>query len=165
MAFLKSVIYIAILGVLAHFVGEAVPRRWFVWSRFPYRAYKWEREGKIYDVLRIRAWKDRVPDMSRVMRKMVPKRVGKCPKSAEVWRLVQETCVAEITHIVLCILSLGVWLFWQNTVGVILSAVAVVCNIPFILIQRYNRPTLVALAKRLELREERKKNASSHTVG
>ena len=159
MAFLKSVLYVVFLGIVSHFIGEALPRKWFVWSRFPWRAFLWEREGRVYDALKIRAWKDRVPDMSRFCRRMVPKRVGKCPKAVDVWRLVLETCVAEAVHLGLCVLSPVIWLFWRNAVGVLLSLLAVVCNLPFVFIQRYNRPKLVALAKRLEAREERKKNA------
>lgn len=165
MAFLKSVLYVAVLGVASHFIGEALPRKWFDWSLFPWRDFSWERSGKIYDVFKIRAWKDRVPDMSRLFRRMVPKRVGKCPKAADVWRLVRETCVAEAVHLGLCLLAPGIWLFWRNTVGVLLALVFVLCNLPFMMIQRYNRPTLVALAKRLEVREERKKHARIDPVG
>lgn len=165
MAFLKSVIYVLALGVASHYIGEALPRKWFHWNRFPYRSWKWEREGRVYDAIRIRAWKDRVPDMSRVMKDMVPKKVGSCPKSADVWILVKETCVAEIIHAALCLLAPGVWLFWRNTVGTLLSALVILCNLPFILIQRYNRPMLVSLAQRLEKREERRRNARVDTVG
>ena len=106
-----------------------------------------------------------MPDMSRVMKDMVPKRVGLCPTSHDVWVLVRETCVAEIVHVVLCLLAPVIYLFWHNGMGIFLSAVVIICNIPFILIQRYNRPTLVALAQRLEKREERKRNARTHSVG
>jgi glycosyl-4,4'-diaponeurosporenoate acyltransferase len=95
--------------------------------------------------------------MSRVMKDMVPKRVGLCPTSEEVRILVGETCVAELIHAVLCVLSFGVYLFWKNKMGVFLSIVVVVCNLPFIIIQRYNRPMLIALADRLELREARRR--------
>ncbi len=165
MAFLKSVIYVAVLGVASHFIGEALPRKWFVWNRFPYRTYAWEKNGKVYDVFRIRTWKDRVPDMSRILKDMVPKRVGKCPKSKDVWVLVSETCVAEAVHAVLCFLAPVIWLFWRNGIGVLLTFVFIVCNLPFIMIQRYNRPTLVSLAQRLEQREERKKHAHTDSVG
>ncbi len=165
MALLKSILYVAVLGVASHFIGEALPRRWFVWSRFPYRTYKWEKEGKFYDHFRIRVWKDHMPDMSRIMPDMVPKKVGKYPTSAEVWRFVQETCVAELVHAVLCLLAPGIWLFWQNLVGVLLAVLFAVCNIPFIMIQRYNRPALVSLAARLEKREERRKHARTDPVG
>lgn len=165
MAFLRSVIYVLALGIAAHYIGESLPRRWFRWDRFPYRAWKWEHNGTIYEKIRIQDWKDHMPDMSRVMKDMVPKKVGICPCSADVWVLVRETCVAEIVHIALCLLAPGVYLFWKNAMGIFLSCVVIVCNLPFIFIQRYNRPTLVSLAKRLEVREERKRNARAHSVG
>ena len=27
--------YIALIGILAHILGEALPRKWFHWDRFP----------------------------------------------------------------------------------------------------------------------------------
>ena len=165
MPLLYSALYVLVLGIAAHFVGEAVPRRWFHHDRFPYRTYRWEKGGKLYDRLHIRAWKDRMPDMSRVMKDMVPKRVGRTPTSESVWVLVRETCVAEITHWILCLLAPVIWLFWFNWIGVALSALVIVCNLPFILIQRYNRPTLVSLATRLAAREERKRHANTETLG
>lgn len=160
MAFLYSVLYVIAIGIASHFIGEAIPRRWFHYDRFPYRAWRWERDGKIYDALHIRKWKDHVPDMSRIMKDMVPKRVGKTPKSTDVWRLVQETCVAEIVHIGLCLCAPVIWLFWRNWIGVVLCAIFVICNIPFMIIQRYNRVPLSSLAKRLERREERRRQAA-----
>ncbi len=165
MALLKSIIYVAVLGVAAHFVGEALPRRWFLPERFPFCSYAWERGGKIYDKLYIRAWKDHMPDMSRIMPDMVPKRVGKCPRAEEVWVLVRETCVAEAVHWALCLFGIGIWFFWRSLTGVWLTLLFAVCNLPFILIQRYNRPALLSLARRLEAREERKKNARTDPIG
>ena len=98
MALLKSCLFVLVVGILSHYVGEALPRAWFHPDRFPFRAFAWEREGKIYDKLRIRDWKDQLPDMSRVMKDMIPKRVGTCPTAEKVMLLVRETCVAELIH-------------------------------------------------------------------
>lgn len=152
---LLSITYIAVLGILAHYIGEELPRGLFLPERFPYKPYAWEKDGKIYEALGIRRWKTRVPDMSRVMKDMLPKRIERSATSAEVDMLIKETCVAEFVHKVLCVLSLGVYLIWKNTVGVILAAVCIVCNLPFIMIQRYNRPHLIHLRQRLISREER----------
>lgn len=165
MPFLYSLIYVAILGILSHVIGEALPRRWFLWGKFPYRAWKWEKNGKIYDALKIRAWKDRMPDKSRVVKSMVPKRVGACPTSASVYRLIEETCVAEAVHACLCLLAFPICFFWDGAVGLLFAMIFILCNIPFIMIQRYNRPALVSLAERLEKREERRRNANTHSVG
>ena len=157
MSLLMSVIYVIAIGIVAHYIGESIPANCFHYNRFPYRTWRWEYDGKIYDRLQIRKWKDALPDMSRVMRDMVPKRLGKCPTSALAWRLVRETCRAEIVHIGLCMCAPVIYFFWWNRIGVCLALLTVLGNLPFILIQRYNRPTLVRLAERLEIREERKR--------
>lgn len=164
MPFLFSVLYVVLCGVLSHIIGEAVPRSIFHADRFPYAPWKWEKNGAVYDKLRIRAWKDKLPDMSKIMPKMFPKRFDAFPTAQNVQKLIAETCVAEATHWVLCLLAPVIWLFWKNHIGVILSGVVIVCNLPFILIQRYNRPALTALCARLTAREERKRNASSDSV-
>ena len=48
---LRFVIPVAVIGILAHVIGEALPRRWFDASRFPYRAYAFERNGRFYEAL------------------------------------------------------------------------------------------------------------------
>ena len=165
MGFWNCFEYCAFIAIVAFFIGRILPKRWFHAEMFPYASYSFEKNGKIYDRLHIRAWKDRMPDMSRVMKDMVPKRVGKAPHAEHVWVLVQETCRAESVHLALCVLSLGIFFFWMNWIGALLGALVAVCNIPFILIQRYNRPRLVSLAQRLEAREERRRHASAHSVG
>lgn len=164
--FLISGAYIGVLGILANLIGERVPRRWFRPDRFPYRPWKWEKGGKIYEIFGVHKWKDRAPDMSRVNKKMVPKRVGIAPTSTSVHRLIIETCVAEATHTLLCIFGIGIFFFWMNPWGILFSALDILGNLPFIMIQRYNRPTLVGLANRLEAREERKrKYADTDFIG
>ena len=164
MPFLQSVLYVAFLGVASHIIGEALPRRWFHWEQLPFTAFRWERNGSIYEKIHIQDWKDHLPDMSRIMKNMVPKRLGMCPTSDDVYLLIQETCVAETVHFFLCLLAPVIYWFWKNRVGIWLSCLVIFCNLPFIMIQRYNRPTLVALAARLKAREERRKNAHTHTV-
>ena len=165
MPFWCSLFYMGLLGIMAHWIGEALPRKWFCWEKFPYRVWFWEREGKIYDRLGIRTWKDRLPDKSRVVKGMVPKKVGICPTSCLVYRLIQETCVAETVHFALCFLAFPICLFWETALGIALAWIYILCNIPFIMIQRYNRPALISLARKLEKREERRRGASSDSIG
>ncbi len=151
MQLMYCVLYLAALGILSHFIGEALPREWFHWQAFPYRSLKWERGGAIYERLGIRRWKDIVPDMSRILPNMFPKRVlsGEAGKSSAM-RLIQETCVAECIHAALIVAGFGCFYFLPGTGGYIVFAVwTVFGNLPFIIIQRYNRPRLIKLAARL----------------
>ncbi len=152
-----SIVYVAVIGILAHYIGESMPRGWFSENKFPYRIYAFEKNGRIYEKIGIRSWKTKLPDMSRIMRDMLPKRVTFDATSESVGALLKETCVAEFIHQCLCVLSIGIYFIWKNSTGVVLMFVFIFCNIPFILIQRYNRPHLTSLKNRLKKREEKRK--------
>lgn len=155
MKLLTSIVYVAVIGILAHYIGESLPRSLFNENKFPYRIFSFEKGGRIYERIGIRKWKTKLPDMSRIMRDMLPKRVTYNATSQSINLLIKETCVAEFIHIWLCLFSVGIYLIWKNYIGIILSLVFVVCNIPFILIQRYNRPHLISLRDRMLKREEK----------
>ncbi len=143
--FWRAALYAAALGILAHPVGQALPRRWFDPYRTPYRCRDWEKGGRVYNKLHIRRWKDRLPDMSRLMPDMVKKKLA----AADPMSLVQETCVAECVHCWLVVLSVGMLFLWKSVWSWALWLVYnLLGNVSFILIQRYNRPRLLRLAEK-----------------
>lgn len=151
----KCAVYWAVLGVLSHIIGERLPRSWFVPDGYWFRARKWEKKGTVYEKrLHIRAWKDRLPDMSRLMPDMLPKRIdGRHVNADDVDALMRETCVAEAVHLVLFAMAFGCAAIWRSVGGWVVSVVTALCNIPFVLIQRYNRPKLQRLYDKLKRRE------------
>ncbi len=153
MKFLYSLIYIAVLGVLSHFVGQALPRKCFDAEKPPYKAAKWEKGGKVYEKLGIKHWKDIVPDMSRIMPDMVKKKLTSENKERGMDTLIAETCVAECVHWGLIVLSFGILFWWRGLwAAVFLLVYNIFGNLPFIIIQRYNRPRLVMLEQRRKRR-------------
>lgn len=150
----RGILYIAGVGLASHYVGEALPRRWFHPDRFPYRDYAWEDKGAVYRKLGIQHWKDHVPDMSKVMPRMVPKKVSLHGSADEAMVLVQETCVAEAVHWALIPFAVGLPLVCPGGWGAALGILYALSNLPFILIQRYNRPKLLRVAQRLRHKEE-----------
>lgn len=153
-----AVAYLLVLAALAHPLGQALPRRWFDGGRFPYRCYKWEKQGKLYTRIGIERWKKLVPDMSRFLPDMVKKEVDPAAVTAsQVELLVQETCVAEAVHTASILLGLGALWLCPGWGGVVLWLIwFLLANLPFILIQRYNRPRLMRLHALLQRREQRK---------
>lgn len=149
MKLLYCVLYIAAIGIASHFIGNALPRRWFRWESFPYRSFSWEREGQIYKAIRIQDWKDRVPDMSKLCANMVRKEVRSRPTAESTQRLIAESCVAEAVHFTLLFASLPVMSIWEGIGGKIVYCLCILGNLPFMLIQRYNRPRLCKLYTRL----------------
>ena len=145
------------IGLLAHFVGEALPRRWFHYDRRPYLPWSWEDQGRFYEKkLRISRWKDRMVDKSQAVKRSVTKSVGNDANAAHLESLLAETCVAETVHWALILLSPVLFLTMRPPLSIPGFFLYVVGNLVSLIIQRYNRPRLAALLRLEQKREERK---------
>ncbi len=151
---INSILVMILLGLASQIVGFLLPRHIFHGDRPPFAPFAWEKNGKIYERLRIRRWKDRVPDMSRIMKNMVKKKLPAGSNSDQMILLVQETCVAELIHALLIVAGLWLVPVWPGAGGwIVYLLYALVGNLPFIIIQRYNRPRLVRLVQKTKKRE------------
>ena len=145
---LKGVFYLLALSLLAHPVGQALPRRWFSGDRWPWASAPFEKEGRFWRKLGVHRWKDKVPDMSRLLGDMVKKQLAPDGKT-DYALLVQETCVAECVHFCLGLLPLGAFALCRSGWMVCIVAVYILLgNLPFQIIQRYNRPRLLRLMRK-----------------
>ena len=156
---LRCALYAAALGVVAFVAGRLLPKRWFDGGAFPYRDWPFERGGNIYRKLYIQRWQNRVPDMSRLFKRLMPPmRIERIISAAQAERMVQETCVAECVHVALCVAGLYCLRLWPGRGGRLFYLVYVLLgNLPFIMIQRFNRPKLRLMAEKLRRREARLK--------
>lgn len=150
---LRFVIPVGVIGILAHVIGEALPRRWFDASRFPYRAYAFERNGRFYEALGIRKWKNVLPDKSRIAPGTYRKAIrgsAQQHSAAHMERLLQETCVAECVHWALLVISPILLFTMESPAAYIMTPLYGLSNLPYIMIQRYNRPRLAVLSARMQ---------------
>lgn len=146
MGFLKCACYLALIGVLAFLAGRIVPKRWFHAELFPYRPLPFEDEGRFYNRFKIRAWQNKVPDMSKIFPGLLPPKSLSGNFKERLPLMLQETCVAELTHALLCLAGLYCIALWPGAGGAVIAVLNVfLFNMPFILIQRYNRPRLMKL--------------------
>lgn len=149
MPVLYCFLYIAAIGIASHYIGNAFPRQWFQAEAFPYREFSWEQEGQIYRKIGIQYWKDKVPDMSKLCGDMVRKEIATRPAEENSESLIAESCVAESVHAALIPCSLPVLAIYPGAGGWVIFGLCILGNLPFILIQRYNRPRLMKLLARL----------------
>lgn len=146
MKVIKCVMYFAIIGVLWFAIGRVLPKKLFHAERFPFRAYDFEANGNIYEKLKVKSWQKSVPDMCRLFPKFLPqKAIRKRPDKNTLELMIQETCIAEFVHVMLAFLGFGALAIWRKTGGLIVSTLYFLANIPFIIIQRYERPRLIKL--------------------
>lgn len=146
---LKCAVYFAFTGLLLFFAGRLIPPSRMQWHRFPYKLYAAEKDGNLYKKIGIQHWQNKVPDMSKIFTYLMPPKrmVDTSPES--LLRMIQETCTAELIHILLCITGLYCIRLWPGAGGITLAILNIVLfNLPFVLIQRYNRPRLVRLYRK-----------------
>lgn len=151
--FVYNALIALVLGVISIFVGNIIPRKWIRCEWFPFKSFFWEREGKTYHLLRIELWKNRLPDISVYVNSVFPKKMEaeKIKDTKYFYKFAKETCIAELVHFILIFVSpLYFWLNWDEDWGLAAMIINIVCNIPFIIAQRYNRPRLLRVIKRRE---------------
>ncbi len=167
--FFKCIIYLSAIGVTFFLIGRVLPKKWFRPDKLPFRSLNFEKNGSIYVNLGIKKWKDVLPDMSRIVPLLIPSK--KMPPVYTIPRLeamIQETCIAEWIHVLLCLMGYGCVFLWEGKGGWFAFLLYVLGNIPYIMIQRYNRPKLMRILQRVKIKENdylNKKQESVHEKG
>jgi glycosyl-4,4'-diaponeurosporenoate acyltransferase len=131
-------------GYMAH----RLPVAWLAKDRWPWRERRWERGGRLYEALRIRRWKDRLPEAGALFAGGVSKRYVPVADPDGLSRFVVETRRAEVAH-VLAALPGPLFALWNPPgAAVIMVLYGVAVNLPFIAIQRYNRIRVTRILRR-----------------
>lgn len=104
-------------------------------------------EPKLYDLLQVQAWKNRMPTYEPAL----------FDPALHTWdEIAQAMCQSELVHETIVLLSFlpvaaSIWL-GDLPVFLITSVLAACFDLSFVLIQRYNRPTVLRLAQRQKRR-------------
>ena len=141
----------AAVPLLFGWISLYLPDRWFDPERTPWRARRWEQDGRFYEkVFHIRTWKHLLPDGGALWKKRgYQKRNLSDYSEANLRRFLVESARAELMH--WCAIS-PFWifgLFAPGSIVWIMLAYALAVNLPCILAQRYNRPRVFSLLCRL----------------
>ena len=98
-----------------------------------------ERSGSRYEALRIRRWKDRLPEAGALFAGGLSKRHVPAAADGGLGRFVAETRRAEWGHWLAAAGSLPFALWNPPVLAAVMVAYGLAVNEPFIAIQRYNR--------------------------
>lgn len=147
--FLRFASIVGTVGVAAFFLGEKIPRSWFNPEKFPFKSFKWENEGRIYEKIGIQHWKNRTPDMSKYIGRAFAKQGNLFRDPNHLRKLVAETCSAEAVHWVLICIS-PLFLILMEEGGALAMVLYVLGNLVSLVIQRYNRPRIMKIIQRIE---------------
>ena len=152
MGFFRCFVYLTSLGMFTFFAGRFIPKSWIHPDDFPYKSYRFEKRGKLYDKLGVRKWQSKVLDMSKLFPKFIPQKKLDGDVMAALPLMIKETCIAELIHWLLVLPGFCCLYLWEGAGGVVIVILYELGNIPYIIIQRYNRPRFIAMLKRMEKR-------------
>lgn len=152
----NGIAYLLLISISSFFIGRCLPYKWFNYNRFPYKTFSFEKGGRIYLRLHINKWHNKVPDMSRIFPQLMPSKKMTDDSMETLQVMIYESCIAEFTHAMLCLFALLNLKIWRGWIGLLVTgAYILIGNLPFCLIQRYNRPRFIKLMNRLEARKEK----------
>ncbi len=138
-------------------LGHLLPSSVYRYDAWLFRTRPWEAGGRLYKRrFRIDTWKDKLPEAGELLGiHPFNKRRLHRHDVAYLERFLLETCRAELTHL-LPFAFYPFCLLWNPPIGAVISfAYALLANVPFVMVQRYNRARLVRVVEARRLcREE-----------
>lgn len=150
MKLLKCTAYLMFAGIVGFCIGRIFPKKWIRPDSGLFRCFHFENNGRLYEKLNIKKWQNKVPDMSRILPGVVPAKNLSGNYKQRLPDMILETCVAELVHIFVSVLGLACLWLWPGMGGVVVTLIFILLlNLPYIVIQRYTRPRLIGLQRKL----------------
>lgn len=158
-----NLIIFLIFSLVVSFVAEKLPAGLYSYHNWLYKVRKWEKNGAFYEkIFIVKKWKCRLPEISDFVKSRFAKKHLKNNSRDYLYRFVTESCKAEFTHWIIILSSL-LFFFWNDAVSALLVVfIAVLLNLPYIIIQRYNRPRLLRLLKKSGIHPIDLESAGAH---
>ncbi len=148
----ENLVLFALLSVIISFICAKIPQKIFSYRKWMFRERKWEKSGAIYQrIFKVKAWKRLLPELSDFIKSVLPKKYIKEFSSAYLSKYLMESCRAEFTHWNIIISSFVFCLWCEPKRSAMMILIAVALNMPYIIIQRYNRPRVIKMMEQMEL--------------
>lgn len=146
--FLCNIVLAAVWCVSAFIACVKLPTSFFSFEKKRYLPKKWERNGRWYkDHLRIHKWKDRLPQ--HIAKDGFSKSHLTNVSIEYLDEFIMETCRGEWLHLTDCLLVVVLLLINPFPIGLLFAFLDCIGNLPFAIIQRYNRFRLLQLRKKV----------------
>lgn len=136
------------ISVILTFISTKLPERYYQYNRWIYKERDWEKGGEFYqDKFKVRAWKKKLPELADFIKSIFPKKFIKEFNGEFIIKYLMESCKAEFTHWCIIFSTVIFLIFDGITAFISMLFLAIILNIPFIIIQRYNRPRIISIMK------------------
>ncbi len=141
-------IFITVTLAISYISTKFSPRLCF-YKRWLYKERPWEKGGLFYQKkFKIKKWKDKLPELADFVKTVFPKKYIRDYAESTLEAYMVECCRAELTHWLIILSTLFFPIFTPPFISLGIFLLACLLNLPFVMIQRYNRPRLKLIMKR-----------------
>lgn len=147
-----NIVVWGLLHFLISYLCFIIPLHIFLKDLSIFKISRFEKKSQIWQrIFLVKRWKDHILDGSMIVNKSFDKRVLKGKNINVIMHFSAETKRAELTHWLLIppaflfFLWNPVWAGWVNVLY------AVFANVPFIIVQRYNRGRIERMISRVDV--------------
>ena len=151
-----ATVAVILLDAIVAITTRELPKDWL--SPFGSVFSVSKKERKFLDKLKVKAWKDKIPEMGRFLCDFDKTKVQDNPTSDYVLTFLHETTMAEAMHFMSIFAGFLLLLIPIPNAQISILFVVLVnalLQIPPVLVQRYNRPKLMAYYTRLKRKENK----------
>lgn len=148
MKFLLDLGILLIDSIIVTLLSTKLPDRCYDYRSWLFSERKFENSGVFYQrVFRVKRWKDRLPEISDLIRSAFPKKSVKEFEKEYMEKFLLESCRSEFAHwCIIC--SAIIFLFFEGMEAFFcMLLISALVNLPFIIIQRYNRPRIILIMR------------------
>lgn len=144
--FLESILTFLLFSILITLISEKLPKSIYTTNNWLLRLRSWEKQGRIYqELFHVKAWKKSIPELSDFVKWVFPKKHIREFTNEYLQQYLFESCKSEITHWLIIFSSLLFYLWCESNLATLMFLIAVILNMPYIIIQRYNRPRIMGM--------------------
>lgn len=120
-----------------------IPKEWISHENAWFIERRWE--STVYSLIKIKKWKGRLPEAGGIFKSGFSKKSLKSKNGDYLRLFVVETRRGELTHVMVMLPGVLFFLWNPVHVGWMMVCYGILVNLPFALLQRYNRHRLLKI--------------------
>ena len=159
-----NIVCIIFIHLFGSWMCLKLPRNCFEGNNVLFQTFGWEAEGKFYRFIKVKEWKEFLPDGAKLFKSGFQKKRLKEKNEQYFSEFVLETKRAELTHYV-SFLPLCFFFIWNPIEAFLLIIIyGVLANAPCIIVQRYNRIRFGKIVRKIKQKKKSVLHNSSSNI-
>jgi glycosyl-4,4'-diaponeurosporenoate acyltransferase len=141
-----NLLFFLLISVVISLIAEKLPNSLYNYKFWLFKEKSWEKGGRFYEKwFVVKSWKCRLPEISDFLKSRFTKKHLNNNNKEYLKVFLMESCKSEFTHWMIIVSSLFFYINEDLPSVISIFFLSCILNVPYIIIQRYNRPRIIKL--------------------